>query len=161
MLVFTSAMGGRGSKLQDRWSGPYKILDKISPVTYRVDMPEHHKRNRAVHITALKRWHPPVADVHCLLAEQIDSSDIPDYRPDPDQSFPELPQHLSNEQRDFFKQVWIDFPMVTSTSPGRMQAAIHRINTGTALPIRLRPTLSHSASVGKSLQSGNPEDERC
>ena len=102
-------------------------------------MPEHHKRNRAVHITALKRWHPPVADVHCLLAEQMDSSDIPDYRPDPDQSFPELSQHLSNEQRDFFKQVWIDFPTVTSTSPGRTQAAIHRSNTGTALPIRLRP----------------------
>ena len=35
VLVFSPVITGkRSDKLVDRWQGPYKVLDKVSPVTY-------------------------------------------------------------------------------------------------------------------------------
>ena len=54
VLVFTPPITGRKTdKLTDRWSGPYSILGRLSPVTYEVDMPERHKKQRTVHVTML------------------------------------------------------------------------------------------------------------
>ena len=44
------------SKLEASYSGPYPITEKVSPVTYHLDMPNHGKKAWIVHVNLLKSW---------------------------------------------------------------------------------------------------------
>ena len=39
-------------------------LKKISPVTYVVNVPEHHTKKRPVHVDAMKMWLEPTIPIH-------------------------------------------------------------------------------------------------
>ena len=54
-------------KLDDAWAGPYELLGKISPVTYAIDRPDQRRKNAAVHVTAMKKWMPLIADTLFLF----------------------------------------------------------------------------------------------
>ena len=45
------------SKLEAQWQGRYKVLKKVSDVTYVVHMHNKHKGKRTFHVNLLKKWH--------------------------------------------------------------------------------------------------------
>lgn len=140
VLVFTPAFTGhKGDKLDDRWCGPYTILGRLSPVTYSVDMPERHKKTRSVHVTALKRWQPPISNISYISADTEDNTNLPDYHPQPTDDQPQFGPQLSSTQQREITDVFSAYPRVTTSTLGRATSAKHRIDTGDALPIRLHP----------------------
>lgn len=52
---------GRGQKLLMRYDGPFEILQKISPVTYRIRLPASYGINPIINIEHLEAYHesPP------------------------------------------------------------------------------------------------------
>ena len=41
--------------------GPYPVLCKVKPVSYKVDMFDHAKWKMVFHVNMLRKWHAPVA----------------------------------------------------------------------------------------------------
>ena len=62
-------------KLKPRFYGPYKIVDKIGPVTYRVDLPTGHKVHNVFHVSRSKRF---VRSDHGVLPGRSDLPAGPD-----------------------------------------------------------------------------------
>ena len=54
VLVMTLSMTG---KLDDQWTGPYIIAEKMNEVTYKVHTPDRKKKSRLFHINGTKAWH--------------------------------------------------------------------------------------------------------
>ena len=54
VLVMTPSMTG---KLDDLWTGPYIIAEKMNEVTYKVHTPDRKKKSRLFHINGIKAWH--------------------------------------------------------------------------------------------------------
>ncbi len=80
VLIFSPVVTGkRSDKLTDRWQGPFTVLKKITPVTYTVDMPEHHKRKRSVHVNGMKKWIQPVYSLSSIACDPAESIVLPDY----------------------------------------------------------------------------------
>ena len=146
VLVFTPVITrSKVSKLQDRWKGPFEVIEQVSPVTYRVNTQDRRKRIRTVHVTAMKVWLPPVHDIACLSVVNPECPDLPDYSPDENHPFPEGQDHFFQEQMRFFKHLWYDFLTVTCAKPGRTPAVTHHIKVGDASPVQLRPyAIPHS-----------------
>lgn len=46
------------SKQLTRWQGPFKVLRKMGPATYKIAMPQHRKKKQTFHVNLLKEWHP-------------------------------------------------------------------------------------------------------
>ena len=47
------------NKLLAKWQGPYPVMRKVGPVTYEINMFDHVKKKRILHVNMLKLWHPP------------------------------------------------------------------------------------------------------
>ena len=45
-------------KLQKRFTAPFKILERTSPVNYRLELPNHWKIHSVFHVSLLKPVHP-------------------------------------------------------------------------------------------------------
>ena len=54
-------------RLSARWHGPYKIVERVSPVSYRIRLPNKRKQIRQFHHNMLKRW---VAPTDVLTGEE-------------------------------------------------------------------------------------------
>ena len=77
VLIFTPDISSsKKGKLDNSWTGPYEILGKISLVTDAIDRPDQRRKNAAVHVTAMKKWMPPIADTLFLFTS--DSSETPE-----------------------------------------------------------------------------------
>lgn len=60
------------NKLLAKWQGPFKILRKMGPATYELDMPHHRKKKQTYHVNLLKEWQPrPVHASQQLLVQAI------------------------------------------------------------------------------------------
>ena len=44
-------------KLAAQWQGPYSVIERVSPVTYAIDMSVKKKRKRILHVNMLNPWH--------------------------------------------------------------------------------------------------------
>ena len=47
------------NKMLAKWQGPYPIVRQIGPVTYEINMFEHAREKRILHVNKLKQWHSP------------------------------------------------------------------------------------------------------
>ena len=56
VLIFTPDISSsKKGKLDDSWTGPCKVLGKLSPVTYAIDKLDQRTKNAAVQVTAMKK----------------------------------------------------------------------------------------------------------
>ena len=49
---------GKSKKLHKRWTGPYKVVKKLSDVTYRIQHTSNRAKRVVVHFDRLKKCHP-------------------------------------------------------------------------------------------------------
>ena len=130
------------SKLTSQWQGPYSIIEQVSPVTYAVDMPDHRKRRRVVHINMLKKWRSPVASV--LAASVVHDDDDPVggeivTATADSKGTPTLGEELTTSQREQLEEIVEAYSDVFSDKPGKTDATQHCIDTEGATPFRIPP----------------------
>ena len=125
---------GLQRKLGDSWDGPYKILEKISPLNYKVETPG--RKSKVLHVNLLKKWSVSSARVHGVAVVKEEEGEC------------ESPQGLTLVSCDFVpnesQQQQLDetlqkFPNVLCDKPGKTEVATLSILTGDALPISSHP----------------------
>ena len=68
---------GIHSKMGDSWDGPYQISEKISEVTYRVQVPGKAHKSKILHSNLLKKWSTPASRVHRVaIVEEVEDDVI-------------------------------------------------------------------------------------
>lgn len=85
------------------WQGPYKVLEKIRPVTYRVRHPGRRRAKQLYHINLLKKW---VGTRDQLAALAITDPVVVDINP-----------HLLAAQKRELQHLVGQFPDVFSSLP--------------------------------------------
>jgi hypothetical protein len=61
-------------KLQARFIGPYRIIEEVSPVAYRLELPPTMKIHPVFHVSLLKQYHKP---------DKVPDREVPPAPPDP------------------------------------------------------------------------------
>ena len=102
-------------------------------------MTERHKKTRSVHVTALKGWQPPVANISYISVEPTNIVEVPDYHHRQSDEAPQFVPQLTPTQYQEIAAVLNSYPQVTTPALGRARSIQHKIDTGTALPICLHP----------------------
>jgi hypothetical protein len=64
-------------KLAFHFYGPFKILDRVGELAYRLDLPEHSKIHPVIHVSQLKLSLKPQQQVHSTLPPVIDLFQVP------------------------------------------------------------------------------------
>ena len=151
----------QGNRLKLGWAGPYRVIRKVTPVDYEVEMPGRRGNKNVYHINLLKLWHPAPTDINmaCLAQlaqlgdddEDIEDMDIPVTEMPEDNLYPSgsgaeetsvervVAPSLSCEQKQQLQQVMGAFPTVFQTMPGHTDVVEHEIHVGDVTPIRQRP----------------------
>ena len=127
------------NKLHNEWQGPFIITEKITDVTYKVDLGLERKRYRTFHINGMKPWISPEAAVFLSLENEFDDQ----Y---PLELEDKLPTHLTLSQQQQLVELKENFKDVFQDVPGRTDVVTHDIPTGDARPVRLPPyRLAHKS----------------
>ena len=127
---------GLRQKLGDSWDGPYEILEKLSPLNYKIKPPGGSRRSQVLHVNMLKKWSTPVARIHgvAVVHEEEGESESPQGLKLSRDGF--LP---SEQQQRLLDAVLDDFGQVLCSTPGMTNQMTLSINTGEAPPIRSHP----------------------
>ncbi|XP_026146496.1 uncharacterized protein LOC113120717 [Carassius auratus] len=120
VLVPTSAC-----KFLARWQGPYTVLERVGPVTYRVRQPGRRRPEQLYHVNLLKRW---VGTGPQLAALTASTPVVVDVNP-----------HLSAAQKAELQHLVGQFSDVFSPRPGRTKVVEHDVRTPPGVIVRQRP----------------------
>ncbi len=135
------------------WQGPYTVLERIGPVTYRVRQPGRRRTEQIYHINLLKKWvpRPEQLAAHAQTAHPVVDMD---------------PQ-LSVTQKTELEALVSQFKGVFSETPGRTTVIEHEIRTPPGVIVWQRPYRIPEArrsaieeEVKKMLQLGIIEPSR-
>ncbi len=107
------------------WQGPYTVLERIGPVTYRVRQPGRRKAEQLYHVNLLKKW---VGTREQLVALTTSEPVVVDVNP-----------HLSAAQKTELQHLIGQFSDVFSPLPGQTNIIQHDIQTPPGVIIRQRP----------------------
>ena len=132
-LVLIRKPGLKG-KLGDSWDGPYQILEKISPLNYKIQTPG--RRSKVLHVNLLKKWSTPVARVHgvAVIHEEEGESESPQgLRLTRDGFVPTV------EQQQLLDATLAKYPEVLKEMPGRTKEITLSIDTAESPPLRSHP----------------------
>ncbi|XP_027156234.1 uncharacterized protein LOC113757009 [Coffea eugenioides] len=98
-------MAGRGKKLQPRFVGPYKILQRVGNVAYKLELPPNLSRiHNIFHVSMLKKYHPDPS--HVLQPENIDIDEALTYEEKPENLLDRKVKELRNKQIPLVKVLW-------------------------------------------------------
>ncbi|KAI2644445.1 Retrovirus-related Pol polyprotein from transposon 17.6 [Labeo rohita] len=107
------------------WQGPYTVVEKIGPVTYRLHQPGRRRSEQVYHINLLKKWHGTRDQVAALsLTDPV----VVDINP-----------HLSAAQKAELQHLVGQFQDVFSSRPGQTNVIQHDIRTPPGVIVRQRP----------------------
>ena len=124
---------GIHSKFGASWDGPYQVESKVSPVTYKIQVPGSAHKPKILHSNLLKKWCTSGAKVHRVVS-------IPE-----EESVCEEPVGLklasdgfvpTEEEKARLESVLVQYGEVLSKRPGRTDAAELVIRTGSHAPVR-------------------------
>ncbi len=107
------------------WQGPYTVLEKIGPVTYRVRQPGRRRTEQLFYVNLLKKW---IGTRDQLAALATTEPVVVDLNP-----------HLSAAQKAELQHLIGQFSDVFSSLPGRTQILHHDIRTPPGVVVRQRP----------------------
>ncbi len=107
------------------WQGPYTVLERIGPVTYRVRQPGRRRTEQLYHINLLKKW---VGTRDQLVALACTEPVVVDTNP-----------HLSAAQKGELQHLIGQFSDVFSPLPRQINVIQHDIQTPPGVIIRQRP----------------------
>ena len=145
------------NKLLAKWQGPYPVMRKVGPVTYEINMFDHVKKKRILHVNMLKLWHPPatlnlwneeVGEVEDVLLWRDQPGDAPTSRE------AIISDQLTEGQHQRLAALLLEYREVMCSDPGRTTLVEHHIDTGRANPIRLPPyrvPYAHREAVEREL----------
>ncbi|KAL0149631.1 hypothetical protein M9458_055158 [Cirrhinus mrigala] len=107
------------------WQGPYTVLEKLGPVTYRVRQPGKRQTEQLYHINLLKKW---VGTRDQLAALSLTDPVVVDVNP-----------HLSAAQKTELQHLVSQFRDVFSSQPGQTNVVQHDIRIPPGVIVRQRP----------------------
>jgi len=61
---------GLDGNLDEAWRGPWKVLEKLGDVTYRLVKVDSARQQRVVHVNVLKRYIDKVRRISVLIEEE-------------------------------------------------------------------------------------------
>uniref|UniRef100_A0A8C8S4V8 ribonuclease H n=1 Tax=Pelusios castaneus TaxID=367368 RepID=A0A8C8S4V8_9SAUR len=67
----------RKNKMQDRWDGPYEVVERVNEVTYNVKRPSGRGSTQMVHINRLKAYHERGVAVNMICCAEEESWSLP------------------------------------------------------------------------------------
>ncbi len=97
------------------WQGPYTVLEKVGPVTYRIRQPGRRRTEQLYHVNLLKKW---VGTRDQLVALACTEPVVVDTNP-----------HLSAAQKGELQHLIGQFSDVFSPLPGQTNVIQHDIQT--------------------------------
>ncbi|KAK3885664.1 hypothetical protein Pcinc_010150 [Petrolisthes cinctipes] len=162
----------QGQPLHAKFSGPYKVIKKISSTNYIISTPDRRRSQRLCHINTLKQYHsreppdtPPdssvpvcAADV-CLVDSQheeeedvspITLSSVKTWQSN-SATMQEKLEHLQQPEKTEVLDLLYKYPSVFKNEPGRTTAVAHDIDVGSASPIKQAPYRVHPSRVNQMM----------
>ena len=101
-------------------------------------MPDKHKRQRMVHVDALKQWlEPTLSLLHMQVIDPPDYNTL-DCHPGITEASPKYDPSLSSQKQAQVKNILNEFPTVATHNIGRTTLVTHKIATIELVPIRRR-----------------------
>uniref|UniRef100_A0A9J7Z6B4 Gypsy retrotransposon integrase-like protein 1 n=1 Tax=Cyprinus carpio carpio TaxID=630221 RepID=A0A9J7Z6B4_CYPCA len=107
------------------WKGPYSVVERVGPVTYRLRQPGRWQTEQLYHINLLKKWVGTRDQVAALSLTEPVVVDV-----DP---------HLSAAQKTELQHLVSQFQDVFSSQPGQTNVLQHDIWTPPGVVVRQRP----------------------
>ncbi|KAL0148983.1 hypothetical protein M9458_055787 [Cirrhinus mrigala] len=107
------------------WQGPYTVIEKMGPVTYRLRQPGRRQAEQVYLINLLKKWHGTRGQ---LAALSLTDPVVVDVNP-----------QLSAAQKTELQHLVGQFQDVFSSRPGQTNVIQHDIRTPPGVIIRQRP----------------------
>ena len=134
-LVLIRKPGLKG-KFGDSWDGPYEVVEKTSPLNYKVKTSGGANRCKVLHVNLLKKWSTPVARIHgvAVVHEEEGESESPQGLILHRDGF--VPTGDEQKQLD---EVLTRFKDVLRDTPGLTNELTLSINTGDSTPVRSHP----------------------
>lgn len=137
-----------GSPLKSKYSGPYEVIQMLSPHNYVLKTPDRRKSTRLAHINQMKLFieRKPEKSLPCLIVNSVpelvlqepegtgvaECVDIPSPSGNPVNSiilndFNNFLTNLSSHQQQEIKVALSKYPTVTSDSPGFCNTMLHDV----------------------------------
>ncbi|XP_027157475.1 uncharacterized protein LOC113780267 [Coffea eugenioides] len=100
-----SVTAGRGKKLQPRFVRPFKILQRVGKVAYRLKLPSSLSRiHNVIHVSMLKKYYPDTS--HILQQEEVEIDESLTYEEKPVQLLDRMVKELRNKRIPLVKILW-------------------------------------------------------
>ena len=133
--------------LSAKFFGPYKVLEKVSELNYRVATPDRGRKQRVCHINQMKEFVGPYEDNVAVASVQVQevsdgASEIVVPRLANSEILADLGAYLSNvpeEERSQLEDLLQSFPEVFSDKLGRTNLLVHDVELLDETPVRQRP----------------------
>ena len=121
---------GMTPKLADSWHGPYRVLEKVNQVDYRIEFSK--KRKKVLHVNNLKLYMGREVAVKriAIVAEDFSEDECVRLKMD---------GFCEGFEREKLPMLLEQYPDVISDVPGRTEVAELKIETGICLPIASKP----------------------
>ncbi|XP_071912325.1 uncharacterized protein [Coffea arabica] len=100
-----SLMAGRGKNLQSRFVGPYKVIQRVENVAYKLELPPSLSRiHNVFHVSMLKKYH--IDPSHILQPEDIEIDETLTYEEKPIKFLDRKVKELRNKRIPLVKVLW-------------------------------------------------------
>ena len=143
-LVFLPIAKGA---LSAKFFGPYKVVEKVSDLTYRIATPDRGRKQRICHINQLKEYVGPYEEEAVVAVTQVEEkgdglSEFVAPRLSNSAILADLPSYLqgaSSEEYSKVSELLLSYPEVFSDKLGRTNLLTHDVELSNETPVHQRP----------------------